>query len=177
MHWVIITYYSHWPKSQQRNSTKHFSGKQARARIFTFKEVSYIPGSQAWDYIQKSKFCSYSNTTTNGITQQFYKNNVLKLLKIKKLRVDELTQVSLQPRTTVEIYWFWYEKLIHYFTALLSGSFLGSPNIILISTDLTCLILKVYLEMDTSLVFIFIGFHRVYLKCGTELNNLKTNYR
>lgn len=177
MHWVIITYYSHGPKSQQRNSTKHFSGKQARARIFTFKEVSYIPGSQAWDYIQKSKFCSYSNTTADGITQQFYKNNVLKLLKIKKSRVDELTQVSLQPRTTVEIYWFWYEKLIHYFTALLSGSFPGSPNILLISTDLTCLILKVYLEMDTSLVFIFFGFYRVYLKCGTELNNLKTNYR
>ena len=68
---IIVT-----DQNLKENWTKNFSEKQARARIFTFKEVSYVPGSQTWDYIQKSKFFPYSST------KQFFffflKNNGLK---------------------------------------------------------------------------------------------------
>lgn len=58
-----------------------------------------------------------------------------------------LTHVSpWNPRSAMEIHWFWHEKLIHYFTADVLGSFLASPNILLISIDLTCLILRCILK-------------------------------
>lgn len=141
MYWIT------WTKIST-NTIKNFSKKQARARIFTFKEVSYIPGSQAWLSIcSKKQVLSLLQPYSRWYHIAVLQEHCPQIVKNWEIACRLLTLVSPRsPRTAVEIYWFWREKLIPYFTALLPGSFLGSPNILLISIDLTCLILRCILK-------------------------------